>query len=688
MQPLGVAEGALRVGSQIGAGLGGGLTYLATLGTRLASGDTYPEADAAGQHVMGATTDALTYSPRTATGQASAGATDWLMSLPALAGNAGGTAVARWTDNPAAGAGANIAIQALPMALGARAVRAPIARATAPVSSAVRAAARRALTAPIEAVRSVGRAVEATSPEARLLNTRPTQRIQQENAAAAIELAPEDVTVTRVPQDGTAPAPQSALPAPRPQETAAPVVDAFGPVATPETAAASAAAARPGFGTRALAVARGVGGALAEPLTTAGAERAALRMMLRFGMRPEDFANLTDTPTSTGARLSVPEQLPTDAAQSATGAARLLDSLTLDPETAGMVGARRAANNAARLAQMRALAGEDGGLVAAVDARQAASDPLYAQADEQSIRPETLAPEEIARLGELFQRPAIADAIEIAQRSFANRGLTADPRYSIRGLDRAKKALDKMIADKSSNGPQSASIRHDAADMQQARSELIAVIEQYAPDYRAARETFAEMSRPINQAQLGAEMLRRGSGAENLAGEPNLTPHAMRTAMHPLNQPATIARALGKGRARRFDQVFDPPQLRTLSDVVAEISRQDAVDRAGKGSGSPTAQRIIADNIKQAIVADVESAGPVTQALVNTGVGALSGTMGLIEKASGPMDARIRSTLADFVLHPGKARAAFERATPKRAARTAAGLAAEAARRATPNEPR
>lgn len=646
-EQFGVADAALHVGSQMGAALGGGLTYLGATGARLMQGDSYADADAAGQHVMRATSDALTYQPRTRIGQALSGGADTLLSLPARGANSMGAAVARWTDSPAAGSAANVSVNAALAAVGFRAVRAPVGRTIARTARGVGGIPRKVLS-------SAQNALQATSPEARLLQTRPTERIQQENAAAAAAAARELADADGVTPSAVAQAPD------------APAVAAAEPVGPWGVAPQGPRA--PGIGTRALGIARGVGAAFTDPLTIAGSERAALQMMMRFGMRPEDFAQLSDAPTSLGARLTVPEQLPKSSVQSATGASRLLDSLSQDPQTAGMLTARRTENTAVRNRALSTLAGEEGQLAAAISERARVTQPMYEAALAENISPSAMTAAELDGLNALLDRPSIKAAISGASRNFADRGITADPRYSVRALHEAKTILDSMISNKAAQTPEAASITFGLEAMRHARRDLIAAIESHSSGYRTARETFARMSRPVNQFQVGAELARRSHGAENLAGDPSLMPGALRQAVQPLNQPATLSRAIGRGHAKRLDQVMEPRQMQTLSSIVAEISRLDAVDRAGKGSGSPTAQRLIAENLKNAIVADLDQSHPAVQALVNAGVGGVRGSLGVIELASGPLDARIRNTLADLMLNPGRARAAFDRATPKRAA--------------------
>lgn len=389
--------------------------------------------------------------------------------------------------------------------------------------------------------------------------------------------------------------------------------------------------------------------ALVEPFTQRGREQIAGRMIGRFADDPARVAGATSKPTITGARPTLAEQTGDE------GIARLQDALrAADPQFNNAIAGRLSENNAARVNTLRELTGQDGARAAAVAARQNVGEQLYDDAfkAQSAITPSQLkAQRDLLRgntIPKLLESPAIQAAKKQAEANALNSGraMADDGWGSIEGMHQMKLALDDMIKD-----PQTAGQAAKIKSLQDARDRLVKVIETMSPDYKAARTTYAQMSRPINAFDIGEEVFGRAtSNTSNLAGDPRMQANALLGALR--DESALIKKATGR-KGNALAEILEPDQLAALRAVASETDRAAAVASAGNGPGSATAQRMASQNVLRQII------GPTglpeswaENALANTVVGK---PLNLIY--GGIAEPRIQQELAKAVLDPDQARA-------------------------------
>lgn len=392
-----------------------------------------------------------------------------------------------------------------------------------------------------------------------------------------------------------------------------------------------------------------------EPFTEAGRRSIAGRTLERFGITPADVRGLSGAPTTTGARLTLAEQI--QRPEAAAGAARLQDAIrSLDPEIAGRLVAREGENNAARVNLLKNLAGEDGARAFAVAERAGTAGPIYEDAFKASgaLTPSQLkAQADLIKNGgieKLMQSPAIQAAMKEAQTNAANSGrkMTADG--SIEGLHNMKLAIDDMIKD-----PATAAQANKVASLKAARDRLVSVIETLSPEYKTARTVYRDMSKPINQMDVAAEVLRKGAPKEtrDLSGNLRLMHDATTGTLR--DEAALIRSATGrKDAGNSLADLLEPDQLNALRAVVSEVDRSAAVARAANGPGSGTAQRLASTNLLRQIGLPENM---VDNALVQT-------LMRPVQFGAKVAEPRIQQVLLDIVLDPAKAQAALAAATP------------------------
>lgn len=191
---VGGLETAAHLATGAAASMGGGLTYLATLGE---TGDQN-----AAKAVQNATQEALTYQPRTEAGQDySRKAGDALSWLGPKEGEWAGEKVAALTGSPALGAAVNTGIQAAPMLLGLKGKPAVPREAGFMADSAGAAAAMPDLQAVSPAIRAkVNEALRTGVPEGQVGQFRETLTRHMEADSLPVKVP---LTKGQATQDGT-----------------------------------------------------------------------------------------------------------------------------------------------------------------------------------------------------------------------------------------------------------------------------------------------------------------------------------------------------------------------------------------------------------------------------------------------------------------------------------------------------
>ena len=181
--------------------------------------------------------------------------------------------------------------------------------------------------------------------------------------------------------------------------------------------------------------------------------------------------------------------------------------------------------SSARLSALRGIAGDEKQVQAAIAARDAASKPLYEAAKKQVV---TRTPELDALMERPIMKQAKAKAAELAKNRDEVFSLEAPSAgtpaivdsmglplraaeaatpgtYSANGLHYLKLALDDI----GSGEAKTAMGRNELAALSDSRQRLLQLLDDSVPEYQAAREAFAQGSVPINQMQVGQELLNK-----------------------------------------------------------------------------------------------------------------------------------------------------------------------------------
>lgn len=329
-----------------------------------------------------------------------------------------------------------------------------------------------------------------------------------------------------------------------------------------------------------------------------------------------------------------------------------------NPEVTNAVSQLMQRQNAARVGVLDEMAGRTSG---ARDffgaARDATANQLYANARANGLAP--LSAQQQALVGDLMQRPAVRDALAQARRLAANEGLDlADPAGSVAGLDYVRRALADQVANATGN---------ERRILTALQERLTGVMDRISPDLRAARETFAGMSRPLNQMDVAHELQR--VAVNPLSG--NLQPAAYARSLN----DATAARATGFAGAT-LENTMSNAQRNQLNSLLADVQRSTAAQTVGRGVGSDTVQKLAYSNIleQSGVPTLVRGFAPAQV------VGNIAGRAA--DAAYARANRELSNRLAEVMLDPAQAAQLMTQATPRElnqllrlAARAGSGLA-------------
>jgi hypothetical protein len=401
---------------------------------------------------------------------------------------------------------------------------------------------------------------------------------------------------------------------------------------------------------------------LLEPFTSAGRDRIAGRVLTEFAADPKAAA---------AAARSAP-------ARTATGAAPLVDEATkdvglaqlrramvsADPQVASDVAAREMSNNASRLSVLQDLAGDAGKREFFDASRQQAAQELYSKAYATKIDPSKLSPAVKGEMTKLMRRPSIQEAMKAAKELAAEQGVKIDKNAtgSIQGLHYMKMALDDMIA----GAPQRGLGNEKTRALVGSRDKLVNLIETLAPDYAEARATYAAMSKPLNQMDVGQRLLEKATSATtDLQGNPRVMANSLARQLR--DEEALVKQAGLRGR-QSLEDVLEPDQLASLRAVLDEMNTRAAVQEAGKVSGSPTAQYLAGQNVLRRIIGPTGMPQSWSEGILQSSVGdALSSTLGAGYRLTGAAP-RLQTRIAESLLDPQTAAGLMEQAIRQQAA--------------------
>ena len=350
--------------------------------------------------------------------------------------------------------------------------------------------------------------------------------------------------------------------------------------------------------------------ALIDPFTEAGRTRIAGGLINRTAANPQAAAQRMAT-----AQGQTPGFAPT-AGQAADDAGIASLERTTRAVNPGAFDDVEKAQRQALADAVRGVAGDDVRRAAAVQARESAVNPLYDAAKKATVqgdpaldallqrpsmqagagRAATIASERGDKFMLSQQRPAqtVPTGVLDAQGNPITNTIPATPAtYPGQSLHDLKMGLDDAIGTPGIGGMQGA----ERAAATGTKADYLKWLESKIPEYGQARQTYADMSRPINQMDIGQEFAKRLIPALYRDMDAPAQLNAVAFARALTDQGDDIARNVTGMKGASLNSIMEPQQMQALRGVAGDLQAVKAAENAGRGVGSDTVQKTAMSHI-------------------------------------------------------------------------------------------
>ena len=324
----------------------------------------------------------------------------------------------------------------------------------------------------------------------------------------------------------------------------------------------------------------GAGKAALEPFNQAGRNLIIGRALRQFSGNDAEkaIANLRNAPELVaGVKPTVAEVagVPSLAAvQRAVGG---------NPITTNAFAARKEVNDIARTEALRGIASPTR-VAKYQDLRSQLGDELYTPALNTAMDFSTLTPEMQKQVGSLAKTPAIKRAMAQAKENALNKDYDiGNPSGSLQGLHETKMALDQEInavkAKLERDGAGATSAELDG--LKAAKDRLLGFIETVSPEYKQARQTYARLSKPVDQLESIAKLAEKS--------------------MNPKDYSVYLGNFSRELEKVKKEGHLSTQQYKRLENLKEDLLRSDFANNAGRGVGSNTMQNLAYNNMLQEV---------------------------------------------------------------------------------------
>lgn len=382
---------------------------------------------------------------------------------------------------------------------------------------------------------------------------------------------------------------------------------------------------------------------LVQPLTKRGQEQVAASTLQSFAQNPARAAEAMRS-----AKPIVPNSMPTMAQASGDpGLAQLERTLLNNPETGPNLAARFADQRAARLAAVKEIAGTDEYYNAIRQGREVFAQEDYGRALTESFDKE-MAKALQPQIKALMERPSIQQAKGEALSLAKETGVAVKNWGSVEGLDWLKKGLDNLISKAKSPGNSIGDAKLRA--LVQTKQDLMSVIEEVAPAYKAANDNFAAMSKQVNSMDVARDLLKRYEPAlARYGANTRETANAYATAL----EGAVESTKKSTGMDMPLAKLMPSRDVAMLEGVAKDMARKAKAEDLGRGVGSNTAQNLAAQNLLRRVLGPTGLPQSWSESsMLQTALAPATGLYRL-----GGAEQRVMDQLSDAALDPQRAAA-------------------------------
>lgn len=334
-------------------------------------------------------------------------------------------------------------------------------------------------------------------------------------------------------------------------------------------------------------------GSFVAPFTKSGSEKVAGNVLREFSDgNVGGVINAAQTPTKL-----VKGSVPTLAEVAQTPGISTLQQAVrgVSPTVDNALGQRATDNLMARTAALRGIAGTPDDLAMRENARSVLSKLFYDSADKTKI-PVTL---QDRKISQIMERPSLQAAWSTAEKMAREAGVTSvTSKGELTGgaLHFLKMSLDDQIGAAKQAGKNT-----EAKFLMGTKEALQGWMEKNIPDYKMARTTYAELSKPINEMQVGKYLLDKLQPAL-MEGSKTPTRETAATFANALRDaPRTIKGSTGMAYENLSD-VMTPDALKTVQGVLADLQRKATSEDLAKTVGSNTAKNLASTQLMRNIL--------------------------------------------------------------------------------------
>lgn len=340
-----------------------------------------------------------------------------------------------------------------------------------------------------------------------------------------------------------------------------------------------------GIGRGAGALYQGAKAAL-EPLFQGGQQRVAARALQAFAGGPQDAAAAAQRLANPPSVLPGVQPTTAELANNA-GLSQMERSLRNNPEYLTAMTNRNQANRGAMTTALGNIAGTPQDMALATRMRSQLSSPLYDSATSAVVSADP-------DLGKLMARPSMQKAWDRAQQIAAERSIQLTPANTNDVSGQTLQYLKMGLNDLQETADQKGMGAHEQAALANTLGDFNKWTMKNVPQLRAADRSYQDLSRPINQMQVGSALSDKlipalGDFGNNTRLSAGNYANALR------NGDQLAAKVTGQPQLGLRD-ILNPGQQRTVQQVGEQLGRRANADELGRAVGSNTGQNVISQN--------------------------------------------------------------------------------------------
>jgi len=246
-------------------------------------------------------------------------------------------------------------------------------------------------------------------------------------------------------------------------------------------------------------------------------------------------------------------------------------------------------------------------------------------------------------LGKPSMQAAVSDALKSAQETNSYFPAAVGEKFSVANLQRIKESLDANIATAKASVNAGKRPELSPAELTATKNQFIDWLGSKVPEWKTARETYAEQSKPINRMEIRQALAEKITS--NLNPEGKLQGTAFKNAL--AEGRGIIKKSTGEARYGKLSEIMTPAEMKDFQNISDELARvAKTEEQASRGA---MAGRIIP-----------ASTIPLAPGLISKVV---TVTNTLIRKLQGKVTDKVARDLAmDLVVNPEQGAIALEKA--------------------------